>query len=273
MLARSVSPFALEMLLGPRVDGVVLGRGHLLVRDLVVTLTPPRVLRMPNGIESELSAPGPGARVSIGDGRLLTDAGTLEPGPVWDPKPVLRTYIRTNPVLSWPSLRRFVGLGPGLTPLGDDLIAGYLAGMALIAGDSARATSLAESIAPRTTALSATLLRLAARGDVPEAAHSLLEDGDPEPLLSWGATSGSGFLAGLGLHVKACHDPFDSNLAIELQLDRIHRFDVQVSVRRHSETPRPGLRTSASGGSQPSSTVSVIPAGCRLASSPPTSRS
>jgi hypothetical protein len=44
------------------------------------------------------------------------------------------------------------------------------------------------------------LLRLAAQGQLPEAAHRLLEDGDPDPLLAWGATSGSGLLAGLGLY-------------------------------------------------------------------------
>jgi hypothetical protein len=47
-------------------------------------------------------------------------------------------------------------------------------------------------LARHTTALSRTLLRLAAQGSVPEAAHRLLEEGDLNPLLDFGATSGTG---------------------------------------------------------------------------------
>lgn len=63
-----------------------------------------------------------------------------------------------------------VGLGPGLTPSGDDMLAGTLAALRLLGGDPAFTTTLADHVSAvggrRTTALSATLLRLAGQGDV-----------------------------------------------------------------------------------------------------------
>jgi hypothetical protein len=56
---------------------------------------------------------------------------------------------------------------------------------------------MAERLAARTTTLSATLLRLAARGHLPEPAHALVENGDIGPLLDFGATSGKGIALGL----------------------------------------------------------------------------
>jgi len=65
---------------------------------------------------------------------------------------------------------QLVGLGPGLTPSGDDLLAGTLAALRLLGGDPAFTTALADHVSAvgdrRTTALSATLLRLAGQGNV-----------------------------------------------------------------------------------------------------------
>jgi len=75
------------------------------------------------------------------------------------------------------------GLGPGLTPEGDDLLASSAATVALLGpsagfeGPSARAWLAAvclPSLARRTTLLSATLLRLATSGNVTEPLHGLL---------------------------------------------------------------------------------------------------
>jgi hypothetical protein len=79
------------------------------------------------------------------------------------------------------------GRGAGLTPSGDDLLAGAAATVAALgtalgfprSGRLAwRAALVLPDIAARTTAISATLLRLAARGLAMEPLHGLL---DPEP--------------------------------------------------------------------------------------------
>ena len=68
--------------------------------------------------------------------------------------------------------RRLLGLGPGLTPSGDDLLAGLLLGARAFGVPLADlAEVIAEQAPRRTTALSARLLRHAIEGEcVPEAA-------------------------------------------------------------------------------------------------------
>lgn len=100
-------------------------------------------------------------------------------------------------------LDRLVGRGEGLTPLGDDLLCGWLAtqrslGVATPAVDAALVRLL-----PRTTRLSATLLECALAGEtLPEHAdwlRSVATDDEPDraaALVAVGATSGSGLLHG-----------------------------------------------------------------------------
>jgi Protein of unknown function (DUF2877) len=102
------------------------------------------------------------------------------------------------------------GKGPGLTPAGDDMLAGYISGLVLLHGQRSRASRLAERAASRTTAFSATLLRHAARGEVPEPVHILLATGDSRPLLAFGHSSGSWWLRGL---VSAGY-PLEDDLAL-----------------------------------------------------------
>lgn len=104
-----------------------------------------------------------------------------------------------------------VGLGPGLTPSGDDLLAGVLFGFRALG--SARAADLLASpvlaAASRTTPISAALLRCAAAGQpCGEAADLLLAvtaDGDvadaAERLRRLGHTSGADLARGL---ILAC---------------------------------------------------------------------
>jgi hypothetical protein len=111
--------------------------------------------------------------------------------------------------------RRLIGNGPGLTPLGDDVLVGALAGSRLL-GEAAGNRGLLRLLArvasgicslarERTTALSATLLRHAGRGEVDDASAGLLRAlcgrGDPtislDALLGVGHTSGHGLAAGL----------------------------------------------------------------------------
>ncbi|MDR0945016.1 MAG: DUF2877 domain-containing protein [Bifidobacteriaceae bacterium] len=103
------------------------------------------------------------------------------------------------------ALTALIGAGPGTTPTGDDVIAGYLAG-ARAAGRRAAARRLAAALPPlldRTTAASRHELRAAAAGRFSEPLLALAarltrprtgRAPDLEPLLTrlgtWGATSG-----------------------------------------------------------------------------------
>ena len=99
-------------------------------------------------------------------------------------------------------LDQLLGRGPGLTPLGDDVLAGWFATrMAAGRPDLALAAVLRRRLGV-TTLLSATLLDCALRGEtLPQLAAWL---GDPTPttteaLLAVGATSGAGLLTGARL--------------------------------------------------------------------------
>lgn len=112
--------------------------------------------------------------------------------------------------------RGLIGLGPGLTPSGDDLLSGIEA--ALCALRSATAGFLGDAIHDlddRTTAIAATLLRHAADGEFAERIHALMiallaEDDEAVPAaidraVAWGATSGTDCLLGvlLGLDIAS----------------------------------------------------------------------
>lgn len=191
--ALSITPFAAELLAGPLRPGVGLGHGYIRFGDDVLALTPPGAPRMPNGIEVDVEV-APALRIWAGDGALRSTEWTVGPGPLWEPRPEPRYAV-----VAWPrpelDLETLPGLGPGLTPFGDDVLIGYLAGRALAGFPPPEVVHAAD----RTTALSRTLLLLAAGGALPEPAHKLLVDGDFEPLLAFGASSGKGITLGLSL--------------------------------------------------------------------------
>jgi Protein of unknown function (DUF2877) len=179
-----------------RVGGVVGGVAYLELEDgFVLAVTAPGVPPMPNGIGLAARParwPSPGAAVELGPGRLVANGFEVRwpPGaaPVWDPVPV----VTARPPLSGdPRVAPFaaalaardaegarvaaaplIGRGGGLTPEGDDLLAGALAVSAALAGELAGVLPL--DLRTRTTLLSATLLELAARGAVMEPVHGLL---------------------------------------------------------------------------------------------------
>ncbi len=110
---------------------------------------------------------------------------------------------------------RLAGLGPGLTPAGDDWLAGWLVGLrAAAAMDGSDpllplevvSRAVIGSARSRTSRLSLAFLQAAADGAVAEPWHALLAalvDADPTPLrqaaaeiMRHGATSGSDMLAG-----------------------------------------------------------------------------
>lgn len=99
-----------------------------------------------------------------------------------------------------------IGAGPGLTPAGDDLVAGVLAALAIVGRPEPGAVSaIVARAAGATTSLSAALLRCAAAGQmVPQAGALLRALVEPGPvgaplrtLLAVGATSGPALALGL----------------------------------------------------------------------------
>jgi hypothetical protein len=104
------------------------------------------------------------------------------------------------------AVARLLGRGPGLTPAGDDVLAGFLVGARAFGLDARRMRAVTAALAPgRTTALSAALLWHAARGDcidqVAAVVAALTGRGHPEPalgrLLAVGHTSGAALGVGL----------------------------------------------------------------------------
>jgi hypothetical protein len=111
---------------------------------------------------------------------------------------------------------RIVGLGPGLTPSGDDILCGLLLGLRLVGGSLTHGgtavwladwlgAAVTEDAGTRTTALAATLLHCAARGEAGAevagvlravAGHEQLEPA-VRRLLAAGHTSGADLTFGL----------------------------------------------------------------------------
>ena len=125
---------------------------------------------------------------------------------------VSRAVVRADRRAAAAAARPLVGMGPGLTPSGDDALAGMEAALHALGHPAAGFLAVAlDDVVERTTAVSATLLRHAARGEFAERIHRLLAallgkddaalPGAVERAAAWGATSGMdglvGVLAGL----------------------------------------------------------------------------
>jgi hypothetical protein len=104
---------------------------------------------------------------------------------------------------------RLVGRGEGLTPLGDDLLAGWLVTRRALGVATPEVDRAVRDALPRTTLLSATLLDCALHGEaIPQLRAWLAALGTPHvadrtaALLAVGHSSGGGLLAGalLALH-------------------------------------------------------------------------
>jgi hypothetical protein len=198
MIAQSHSRSELlrRVLFGPLVSGDVYGRGRLRFGDYVVIITRPGSARMPNGIECDVQARRR-EKVAIGGGRLLVGQTEISPGPSWDPVPIVRRSRRVLPAGPEPLLQVSPGRGSRTMSTGDCVLAGYLAGLVLIHGQRERSARLAVLAAARLNPLSATMLRHAALGEVPEPVHRLLSTGDSQPLLSTADMSGASWLRGM----------------------------------------------------------------------------
>ena len=214
--AHVVSAAVAGRLGGPRrlrVLGSGRGAVHLDLDGFVITLTGPGVPWMPNGI-GVVSLPGAPA--------VAWDPASP---PLWDPvvAPPPGGRGAVVALAGWLSARvvapdvplegaaeRLVGRGPGLTPEGDDILAGVAIGLRSL-GPAAglppgRVEALAAAMCPpdvrrRTGALSATLLALAVTGAAPEPVHRLLAPGDRTGALAdlrrLGSSTGGAVAAGI----------------------------------------------------------------------------
>ncbi len=208
----------------------------------------PGAVRVPVGVcVHDRQLPAQGASVSIGDGLATSGELTWRPVRWWDPRPrvaadallrndgrVLLDIVLAEPTSSFgvplpealavagalaegnaePALG-VIGLGPGLTPAGDDVVAGALAVLALAGrlDDSVRDAIHAHA-STRTVALSAALLEAAGRGQmIPQAARllTIVAAGDPHDLapsaaselFRVGSTSGHDLCAGMAGALEA----------------------------------------------------------------------
>ena len=241
------------VLAGPPRAGTLLGAGERAAwarfGDEVVVIAPVGGVRMPNGVELPASAApafgawSAGEAVFVEDGTLGLGGWQLQVGQWWDSRPVLppvgpaalrqevaairgrftpvddgglgEALAASDPQAVLAAARRLMGNGPGLTPLGDDVLAGAVAAARLL-GESVgnhRLCRVVAEVAPalcaaareRTTALAATLLRHAGRGEVDDASEALLRalcgQGDPgtalDRLLAVGHSSGRGLATGI----------------------------------------------------------------------------
>jgi len=184
-------------------DGATVGGGSIELPGLEVTVT--QTVDTTVGVLSadDIASGAHLLRRAVGD-RL---AGALAELPE-DP---MRRLAACDPA----AVAGLLGFGGGLTPLGDDVLAGWLA-----AGVATRHPALGalrsgvvRSARQRTTTLSATLLECAARGEgVPQFGNLLraMATGDPAPveravddLLDIGGTSGSGLVLGALVSVES----------------------------------------------------------------------
>lgn len=239
--------------------GVVLGSSShavwLLLDDAVVVVSTADATRLPNGVEIAVDAATEPFRsvrhaeaVEMGGNRILLAGLTVEVVRWWDPRPVLppvsgaelASAIGSLPAevpgidgsqlatalghASAPGVmaaaEQLLGFGTGLTPEGDDYVAGAVAAMRTLGpavGDSAAAAMLEATAAPlaelasaRTTTFSAALIANAQRGEVAAPAGDLLRalagrgdvDSSHAALGRVGHTSGPALAAGivLGAH-------------------------------------------------------------------------
>jgi len=252
--AAAASSAVRPLLDGHPAPGRILGcsgaAAWIAVADEVVVVAASDAVRLPNGValgipsgRAPLGFDASALDCTVGGGGVLLPAVDVRVVRWWDPRPALPAVTPAEVLRSVAVLRdrvagppdpglgralagrdpgavlgaalTVVGRGDGLTPAGDDLVAGALAGYGLIGtalGDPETARLVGAVAGPldraareRTTSLSAALLRHACRGEVADPAAGMLRAlagrGDPaaacEALCAVGHSSGPALAAGL----------------------------------------------------------------------------
>ncbi|MCB0907567.1 MAG: DUF2877 domain-containing protein [Nocardioidaceae bacterium] len=210
-------------------------------RDQLVALLAPDAVRVPMGVVLDSRRlPRTGTDVHVGAGTIGYGARSWHAARWWDPRPrvngavlatrgeVLERAVGLQPEASFglplademsigAALARgdvraataVIGLGPGLTPSGDDVVAGALAVLALVSRlDDATARAVLDRARTHTTALSTALLEAATQGQMIPQAARLLEavaaaapqphiDARADELFAVGGHSGHDLAAGM----------------------------------------------------------------------------
>jgi hypothetical protein len=228
--------------------------------DALVGVLAPAAVRVPGSVVVPprlVAALQPGDELLVGAGQVLVPAGVVLPDRMhlvvrrwWDstvprlrglppapqalPAPagvpdavsagahLLRQALRAEGDLA-DAVHGLVGLGPGLTPAGDDAVAGALVAL-VAAGDHEGAGALRDAVRlclHRTSAVSAALLEHAGAGRaVPQLARYLHAPADPVALaglLAVGGTSGAalalGARTGLSAGAARMASPADREVA------------------------------------------------------------
>ena len=235
---RASAPTRLRSVLaGPDLPGTVLGSFptaiyfHVPAGFGVIALLTSDAVRVPCGLQLPWSSPefpldrlrGPvrvgGGALRIGSaeitvGRIVSASVPRLPAPRRDRVNGVEVGGDVDVDVAAPA--RLLGLGSGLTPSGDDVLAGYLAAAAAYGLPAERLRAFVRAEAPRrTTTLSAALLRHAAAGEaIPQVRRLLvaLDDGTGidaalAGLLLVGHTSGAALAAGMLAAARAACAP------------------------------------------------------------------
>lgn len=176
-------------------------------------VTGPDAVRVPCAVV--VTAVPPPAPAVLGAGSLVIGALTIRVGRWWRPSRPARRPISPAVAVHLAGLVRatrsidphsLLGRGQGLTPLGDDILAGALVTLRALGEDAAadRLAARVDALAPgRTTFVSAALLRHAGRGECVPQLAAVLDSSGPavgpavEALLGVGHTSGTGLARGV----------------------------------------------------------------------------
>jgi uncharacterized protein DUF2877 len=209
---------------------VLRGPGRLDCDGFVVSITPPGTPWLPNAIalgpgpetvwDPVVAPVEPGAALAARGAAVLRALGAADPAGALSEDPLraprgAATALRPSraaitalvdalrsgdPAAQERAARGLLGRGPGLTPEGDDV----LAGAAVVAAAAGEPLALPADVRALTTPLSATLLELAAAGAAPRPVHALLDlaaarwPAALRELEGLGASSGRAIALGVG---------------------------------------------------------------------------
>lgn len=171
--------------------------------SFVIEFSPVQPIRQPIPPPSEQIARGISAALARGRGACLSYIGQTGGGALEQEIARLTQLLSGNQEAAWD----LVGLGPGYTPAGDDVLVGYCALLSRLGWlDRSWHQDLVERVFVETTILSATALYFAGLGQVQEYLENVLISLDNPALLrnacgvlieKVGSTSGSDMLLGV----------------------------------------------------------------------------